>query len=536
MMTSTVLVGLDGATFTILDPLMQDGVMPFLKEIVDSGVRAELRTIVPALTPPAWTSLMTGRSPGHHGIFDFFVKESVDRPNIRFVTSRDVHAETIWSIVNRRRGRAMVLNFPLMFPPPPIDGYVVAGFVPWRQLRLGCYPPTLYERLKRLPGFKQQELAMDTALEEKAVEGCRAEEYEDWIELHIRREQRWGEVVRALMTEGPCELTAVLFDGVDKIQHLCWRFLDPAYADRLQSPWERKVRDRCLEYFRRLDGLLAGIAGLAGEEATVVLASDHGFGPQTGTFFVNTWLEQRGYLAWADKRGPVASTPGEFGISQLARHVYLIDWERTRAYAPTPGANGIHIVVAGRGGANGVPAADYERFRNQLMDELRAVMDPATGERIVSRVWTREEVFAGPHMDLAPDLSLELRDGGLVSIVAADAAYRPRSEPCGAHRPEGIFVARGPGLRKGVRLSPLSILDVAPFLMDSLGLPCPEDMEGRVPTQALEAARLQSRPGHTAAPPPSAPQDGAARPVGPLLDAEGEAEILRRLQALGYID
>jgi predicted AlkP superfamily phosphohydrolase/phosphomutase len=536
MTTKTILIGLDGATFTILDPLMQDGVMPFLKEIVDSGVRAQLRSIIPALTPPAWTSLVTGRSPGHHGIFDFFVKESVDRPYVRFVSSRDVHAETIWSIVNRHGGRVTVLNFPVMFPPPPVDGQVVAGFTPWRQLRLGCHPPALFDRLKRLPGFKQQELAMDTALEQKALEGCRSDEYEDWIELHIRREQRWADVLRTLMTEQPSELTAVLFDGVDKIQHLCWRFVDPFYAGRLSSPWERKVRDRCLEYFRRLDGLLAEIVGLAGPEATVVLASDHGFGPQTGTFFVNAWLEQRGYLAWADRPGSLAVNPGELGIGQVARHVYLIDWERTTAYVPTPGANGVYIVVAGRNGTNGVPPAEYERFREQLMQELVALRDPTSGEPIVSQVRTREDVFAGPYMDLAPDLTLVLRDGGLVSIVAAETAYQARPEPSGTHRPEGIFIARGPGLRRGVELSSLSILDVAPFLVDSLGLPCSEDMEGRVPLDALEPARLRSRPVQIAAPSPSPASPASAQPVGPVLDAEGEAEILRRLQALGYIE
>ena len=65
MKRQTVLLGLDGATFTVLDPLMRDGVMPFLKEFAATGVRADLRSVIPALTPPAWTSLTTGRSPGH---------------------------------------------------------------------------------------------------------------------------------------------------------------------------------------------------------------------------------------------------------------------------------------------------------------------------------------------------------------------------------------------------------------------------------------------------------------------------------------
>lgn len=536
MAARVLLIGLDGATFTILDRLMQDGVMPFLEEFTRSGVRAGLRSVIPPLTPPAWTSLMTGRSPGQHGIFDFFLKESPDNHHIRFATSHDVHAETIWSIADRHGLRATVLNFPLTFPAPQINGNVVPGWMPWRQLRLGCYPASLYHRLKALPGFNARELAMDMGLEEKAIEGCRADEYEDWIQLHIRREQQWFQILRTLMHEDPCPLTAVLFDGVDKIQHLCWRFLDPAYLDRISTPWEQRVRELCLDYFRQLDRLLAEIVGFAGPETTVVLASDHGFGPQIGTFFVNAWLEQRGYLAWATDKAPVASETQVLGIGQLARHVYLLDWEKTKAYASTPSTNGIHIVLASREDHHGVPEPEYEQFRDQLIAELLGFTDPGTGEPVVAHVWRREEVFNGPYMDLAPDLTLELRDGGLVSILAADVPYKSRREPAGTHRPDGIFIARGPGLRQGASLDRLSILDVAPLLLYSLGLPIPANMEGQVPAEALQPLASRMRPPQVE----RRSEPAAAEPhqtwTGPVMDAEAEAELLRRLRALGYVE
>jgi len=539
MRAQTVLIGIDGATFSILDPLMDEGVMPFLKEFIASGARAELRSVVPPLTPPAWTSLVTGRSPGQHGVFDFFRKEVPDSQHIRFMTSRDVGCDTIWNIADRHGLRATVLNFPLTFPPPRINGHVVpGGWMPWKQLRLGCHPAGLYDRLKALPGFNPRELAMDMTHEEKVLEGCKRDEYEGWIALHIRRERQWFNVLRYLMQEDPTELMAILFDGVDKLQHLCWRFLDPAYGEELKLPWEKRVREQCLEYFRQLDELLAEIVQLAGPEATVVMASDHGFGSQVRTFFVNAWLEQRGYLAWADGRGPRASDTEVLGMGQLARHVYLLDWERTRAYAPMPSGNGIHIVRAR------MSDAEYELFRNQLIEELLALKDPLSGEPVVSRVWKREEAFAGPYLELAPDLTLELQDGGLVSILASDTAVSPRPEPSGTHRPEGIFVAHGPGIRQGVQLPALSILDVAPLVLYSLGVPVPEDLEGRVPTEALEPAALRARPALSEAGGPvetaSKSQTSSAKPTqtqpGLVLDEETEAEIMRRLRALGYVE
>ena len=527
MTARTVLIGLDGATFSILDPLMAEGVMPFLRRFTASGVRAELRSVVPPLTPPAWTSLMTGRTPGYHGVFDFFQPESAESRYLRFASSSDVACETIWSMASRHGLSVTALNFPLMFPPHPLNGYVVpGGWMPWKQLRLACYPSDLYDRLKALPGFNARELAMDMAVEEKAIEGCRDEEYEDWIQFHIRREQHWFEIVQYLMREDPSDLTAVLFDGVDKLQHLCWTYLDPSYRDTLSSARQQAIRAVCLDYFRQLDTLLEQIVGLAGPLANVVIASDHGFGATTEVFHVNTWLEQHGYLAWSDGVAPPESGSAVLGMSDLARHVYRLDWSRTTAYAATPSSNGIHIVTAGQPDAPGVPRADYERFRSELTTKLRGITDPATGQPIVAGLWTREEAFPGPRGEIGPDLTLALRDGGLVSILPAPSAValQPRAKPSGAHRPEGVFLAAGPALRSGVSVPQLSILDVAPTLLYSLDLGIPDDLEGRLPESIL--AGTTSRAG-------SAPAAGADHPI---FDAEAEAAVLARLRALGYVE
>ena len=537
MDSRVILIGLDGATFSVLDALMQDGVMPFLKGFIDGGTRAGLMSVIPPLTPPAWTSLMTGRSPGQHGIFDFFRKASPESRHIRYLVATDVTAETVWSVAGRQARRVTVLNFPLMFPSPNVNGYSVAGWMPWKQLALGCYPPDLYQRLKALPGFNPRELAMDMELEEKALEGCRREEYEDWLSMHIRREEQWFHVFQMLMEQDPCHLTALLFDGMDKVQHLCWRFIDPRYAALDSSPWAARVRERVMDYFRGLDQILRDIAAMAAPDTTFVIASDHGFQAQTGTLFINTWLEQHGYLAWADEGVSRTADAADLGISQVARHMRVFDWERTRAYAATSSGCGIHIVTAGPNSPQGVPQAQYEAFRDKLAQELRNTTDPDTGQEVVSQVWTREAVFQGPHLDLAPDLTLALHDGGVPSIVASEDAYKTRSEPVGTHSPEGVFVAHGPGVRQGVQLPPLSILDISPLLLYCLDLAIPNDMEGRVPTEVFEPGFVAAKPVRVA------DASSAARPDEPespseesLLDPESEQAILNRLRGLGYIE
>ena len=399
-----MLIGIDGGTFSVFDPLMDQGIMPFLREFIGTGARAELRTIVPALTPPAWTSLATGRTPGYHGIFDFFRKETPESVNLRFTTSQDVGVEPLWSSVSRYGLRATVLNFPLTFPPPPMDGYLVPGWMPWRQLRLGCQPGSLYDELKALPNFNARELAMDMSMEEKALEGCEADEYEAWIELHMRRELQWLEIVRYLIDKDPTELVAVLLDGADKLQHLCWRFIDERWLGPNPSAWELGVRERCLEYYRTLDHVIAELVALAGSQATVVIASDHGFGAQTGTFFINGWLERQGYLRWSDGDVPTATGETQLGIGQLARHVYQIDWKHTQAFAPTPSGNGIFMVQVNEERLGGVRPEEYEKVRAELSGRLLAARQPESAEPLVRHVWTRDEVFPGPYQALAPDL------------------------------------------------------------------------------------------------------------------------------------
>jgi predicted AlkP superfamily phosphohydrolase/phosphomutase len=531
MSARALLIGLDGATFSILDPLLREGVMPFLQNLLGSGTRAELTSVVPPLTPPAWTSLMTGRSPGNHGIFDFMRFESrVDGHYLQWLDSGAVDCETLWSIVTRHGLKATVLNFPLMYPAPAISGCVVPGWVPWRHLRLACHPSNLYDKLRVLPGFNARELAMNMSLEGKALEGCHREgDYEDLIKLHIRREQQWFGILRYLMHEEPCDLTAVLFDGVDKLQHFCWRFLDPKLYPSSPSPVEVKIRNLCLEYFREIDRFLAEIVALAGPRATIVLASDHGFGATTEVFYLNAWLHQQGYLAWADAAQIKEKFPETLGVESMVRRLYEVDWDRTAAYCPTPSSNGIYFSVPKREAS----AGEYKEYRQQLISSLRSFSDPATGKPVVTRIWTREEAFAGRCMALAPDLTISLRDGGFVSILPSDRVLKPRPEITGTHHPQGIFIAVGPGIRKRDSVSPLSILDVAPALLYILGIPVPEDLEGLVPKQIFEPSYFQAHPVLRGA--ATRPPQGAERAAG-AMDADMEAEVIKQLKALGYME
>lgn len=535
MKPRVVLIGIDGATFTLLDPMMQQGVMPFLGEFIAGGVRGTLESVVPPLTPPAWVTLMTGRSPGHHGIFDFFIPMAPGSLHLRTPTSHHVTAEYVWHMASRAGHTVTALNYPYMTPPRPLNGYTMSGWIPWRHLRRASYPMTLFDEVKDLLGFGAKDMGMDLKIEAKCIDGCDPSEYEDWIELHKRRERNWMDTLRYMMQAHPTDLTAVLFDGSDKLQHLCWQYVDPAYAADVRSPADQRVREHCLGLYRQLDEFIAETVRRVGPDGTVVLASDHGFGASVETFYLNAWLREHGYLQWAENPPTDQSDEGRVGLEALSKLSFMLDWSRTTAHAITSSSNGIRIRVRGAGDDGGVAPEDYEAVRARLADELLSWKDPATGTPVVTRIWTRDEAFSGPHMSEAPDLTVRLRDYGLVSILNSDILVKPRPVVMGMHRPEGIFIAGGNGIRQGLALDqPLTLLDVAPLLLHALDVPVPSDLQGRVPVEVLDAAWLERHPIRVGAPTePIQPLPTAAQNMD---DAEGDREVLDRLRALGYVE
>ncbi len=243
-MGPTLLIGLDGATFSVLDPYMEDG-----RDAVrwpasaSAGTRAVLRSIMPPLTPPAWTSLVTGKHPGQHGIFDFFQKDEPGSVYFSFASSQEV---ALGDDLDARQRAASGGSSRSTSRSPSrrrrwTGAVVPGGMMPWRQLRLGCHPPGLFDRLKALPGFNPREM-LDMELEIKAIDGCPEDE--------LRRLHRAAHPPRAALGRGAAapdgapstaDLVAVLFDGVDKLQHLCWRFIDPACRPDRPDAWEREM-------------------------------------------------------------------------------------------------------------------------------------------------------------------------------------------------------------------------------------------------------------------------------------------------------
>ena len=548
-----IILGLDGATWDLLLPRVERGEMPNLAALLQQGAWGGLRSTTPPFSAQAWVSLSTGKNQARHGVVDFWERlpGAPLSEHRTFVSSRLVHSETLWQTAGRHGWQVGVVNVPVTYPPTPVEGYLVSGFLTPPGKADYVYPAALAGEIEALvPGYKPDPFDPLGATQQQLVELA------GWMEKHEK-------VARQLMERHPADLFFSVVQAIDHLQHLFWNDIAARSTDLSRSA----VIDRC---FTLADDILGHRLRRLYDQTTFFLVSDHGFGPVRRWFHVNRFLLERGLLALGDvqRSGPGAAlarlglTPSRLRslvrrldvlglrrrIGRLARVTVgrqidgalarPIDWSRTQAVSGSPASEGIFVNLKGRE-PDGVvePGKPYEALRDRLAGELLALRDPDTGERVVQAVYRREELYAGPFLDLLPDLVFDLGDGPYLASDAPMAATvlepLPPNLLQGRHRPTGVLAAAGAGIAAGRRIDGARIIDVAPTVLYALDLPIPDDMDGRPLVEIFHDNYQASHPVRRE--PAVQEQDltGFSKPVGP--SDEEEAEMERRLRGLGYI-
>jgi predicted AlkP superfamily phosphohydrolase/phosphomutase len=552
------IIGLDGATWDLAGPLMDAGDMPALRTLVDGGGSGVLRSTVPPVTFPAWSSFMTGANPGKHGIFDF-TRRVPGTYEVAFVSSRDRRLPTMWRLLSDGGRRVAVLGVPTTYPPEPINGIMVGGFD--SPIATGIdgsfvHPRAFYSEMVRAVG----PYSFADFQELRIGPGWHA----DALPKLLAGIDRKRDLARYVLGRGPWDCFMVLFGEADTASHHFWMFADPA-SPRFDPDGARRFGDALRDVYRRLDRALAAVIEALPDDVTVLVASDHGFGGAgTTVLHLNRWLAERGWLRFREGAGALPSrlvrrlrrvalqtVPRRWqerlvrrGGRGLARRLEgwsrfgAIDLARTRAFSEELNyAPSIWINVRGRDPFGTVaPGAEYETAVAAITADLLAWRHPETEAPIVHRVHRRDAVYHGPAVDGAPDLVLELELEGGYSFACLPSSSGDRASVRrlafgehvagkgggmnGSHRAEGLWVLHGPAVR-ACRGAAASIVDVAPTVLHLAGLPVPAWMDGVV---------LPGTPGHPLIDEsePRVPHDA---PV-----SDGEAELWRRLVALGYLE
>ncbi|MDH3687404.1 MAG: alkaline phosphatase family protein [Myxococcales bacterium] len=541
-MRPVLVLGLDGATFDVIDPLVRAGRLPHLAAWLKEGSGAPLPSTVPAMTFPSWSSFLTGLEPGSHGMFDFTQKVAGEY-RLRFTNATDRAGVTLPGRVTAAGGEVVCLGVPATWPPEPVRGLLVPGFdapVSTGSDASLASDPALYQQVAARTGPWMQ-----PGLDESAHADGWHERALGALLGRVRRKTDFACAALAELRAAGREpdLLCVVFAESDTVAHHFWRDHDPA-SPRHDPAASATRRGAVASVYEALDAACGELRAAFGRDAACFVVSDHGSGGAGRTVVqLNQYLSECGLARRRPRHAAadlMARSARDLALRalppRLAQAIFRrarpaaarlesaarfggFDWNQTAAFSEEANTQpGVWINAAGRERSGSVAASDYERVRDDVIEALLDWKLPG-GEPVVARARPREDVYTGPFRDRAPDIVVELgrEDGYALSLVQT-----PWSDPApgglrrldddqlaggrgrgmnGVHRPDGIWLAH-----PGAGPPPASIVETSPAITAALGLPWQADGG-----------------------------NGAEGPRRTHTEAE-EAVVADRLRALGYLE
>lgn len=541
------LLGIDGATWKVLDRLIEKGIMPNLAKLTREGARGVLNSTIPALTPVAWSSLLTGVKPSKHGIFGYNVMENREGMIIGLLANRSrIKVPTVFDIYSQLGKKIVSVNMPMTYPACREDGTIITGMMTPSSESTFFYPPDLMSELRKqgidyhidINISREVEVDLEERIGLYLADNAKRL-FEDLGKVTREREK----TVLYLLSNKEWDLFQVNFVSMDRIQHFLW---DHVLEDDSDSILLKRIQDQ----YSYVDSIIGRVYEEIKDVAILIVCSDHGFGDYKGNFYPTVWLKQNGY--YADRGGgsllglTVKRVLKALGISRhllrflektdttMAKKLIYIGtstvyWKKTRAYLYA--ASGIRINLKGRDQYGTVePGKELEDLKRDIKQGLLAITD-SSGERILKNVFSAEELYGTTNLEEAPDLFLEFDEDHAYTI------YEPKRESSayldkgyewrkGDHRRDGVVLIAGDGVVGGKTIT-ANIEDILPTILFVQDLPLSEDFDGRIITEAFTDDFISGRR--------VLDRRFFERGDVEASDTDKGDEVIDRLKGLGYI-
>ncbi len=558
-----IVIGLDGATFDLILPWATEGKLPSLQCMIQEGTIGKLRSTIQPLTAPAWISFMTGMNPGKHGIYDF-IRRKPNSYDVELVYAGNLQRKTLWTLLSENGKQVGVINIPMIYPPRRVNGFLISGIDTPGLGSPFTYPQDLY-----------QEIRNNTGEYIIAVSGNNLDEWAEGFRSMVTTRTK---VFNYLRENKPWDCLMVVYSATDMSQHVFWQNMEGLNSDT-PSPEDTEYGSIIYEVYKHIDDMLGELLEDIDEDTTIMIMSDHGAGPVKRAVYMNRWLEEQGWLVPRQKAqgSAFASVSRRVTRSVLMRSLVLakrhmpqrgrgwlkrslpgvrdsiegfmlsslIDWSRTKAFCLGSYGN-MYLNLKGREPQGIVePGQQAREVLDQIIASLESLRDPVTKDRVVEKVYRKEELYSGGHLSEAPDLIVEWRNyeydcrqrfGAVENSVFGDTITIHDLQDqamSGVHRLHGVFFLRGRNVHKGQRIEAAQLIDLAPTILYLLGVAVPKSMDGRVLTEALKEEYVDSHPVRHVDDGSTAPKD-APPPGEGYSDEESEA-VRDRLKGLGYL-
>jgi predicted AlkP superfamily phosphohydrolase/phosphomutase len=449
-----LVMGLDSAPPELVFDKFRDE-LPNIRGLMEHGVYARMRSSDPPITIPAWMVMVASRNPGSLGLYGFRHRKGYSYTDGWIANSLSMKAEKIWDILARAGMKVCVVGVPPSYPPTPVKGELISCFITPDSNREYTYPPELKREIEALVGPYPFDVGFRTDQRDQLLRDLYAmtETHFRVIE-HLMKTRRWG-------------FFMFVDIGLDRLHHAFWKFFDkdhPKYAPG--NPYENVM----IDYYKRLDEHVGQLLKLVDDDTIVVIVSDHGVKGMRGAFCVNEWLVREGYLVLKERPQ---------GVIELEKA--SVDWSRTRAWAWGGYYARVFLNVKGRESEGIIEASQFEHERDELARRLKEIVDPH-GRRMETEVYTPEALYPVSVGD-RPDLmvyfdNLFWRSAGTLGHSDVYLSENDTGPDDAVHSEHGVFIMRDRRLQRRGRIADMSILDIAPTLLERMNVAVPPSMEG----------------------------------------------------------
>ncbi len=545
MKNKVFIIGIDGGTWNVLKPLMEEGKLPHLTKLVENGVSGNLISTIPPETASAWTTFQTGVNPGKHGIYSFlnYLKGEYN-PSV--INSRMIPLETIWQILSRHGRKVLAVNVPITYPPYKINGLMVTGMLTPSVKSNFTYPPELAEEILKVE--KDYTIVTTQQVFNRMT-------FDRFIETLISTEEKRTKVVLYLLNKYEWDLAMIHFHSSDPLQHAVYWYLD-----KKSQFFNEEKYQIAQNFYRSLDNNIGKLLEILNEDTLKIIISDHGFCSVYKTININNFLIRNGFMT-LKKKGLFnkrvlfilkilreidrkfikarLSYGKRFSLRKKLRLDKFIDWSKTKAMVINGWLYGfIYINCIGREKQGIVnQGEEYEDVRNSIIEKLASLKNPLTGEKVIKKICKREEIYKGEFLNKAPDLiaipekGYEFSRSFTRKTEDLFTENKIKRDHTGSHEREGIFIFEGNMIDKNKDFKTANIEDILPTILFFFDLKIPCYMDGRVLTEIFSKSFLKNKPLLFEE------FEGAKYP---FKDKEGyteeeKKEIEKRLKELGYI-
>jgi predicted AlkP superfamily phosphohydrolase/phosphomutase len=450
-------IGLDCAEPTLVfDRWLEH--LPNFHRLMAGGTYGELTSTIPAITVPAWASMLSSQDPGQLGFYGFRNRADRTYENMSIATSRSIQVDRVWDILSRAGRDVIVAGVPQTYPVKPVNGCLISSFLTPSTHSQFTHPASLKHEIGALVGG---EYMFD-------VRQFRTDDKDALLEQINELADQHQQVVKHLMTTKPWDFFMHVDMGVDRIHHGFWKFFDERHPDyEPGNPYENAIRD----YYIHLDAQLGERLNLLDDDTVVLVVSDHGAKPMMGGICFNEWLKQEGYLVFEYQPE---------GIVPLEK--CEVDWDKTLAWGSGGYYARLFLNVRGREPNGIIDAADYKKVRDELAERIAAITGP-DGNNIGSVVYKPEEIYQEVK-NIAPDLlvyfgNLSWRSVGSLGFDSVHTFANDIGPDHANHAQEGLYIyhdPQTPGQGRGPRRH---LMDVAPTVLEVMDVSIPDAMQGR---------------------------------------------------------